>query len=50
MTFFTWLRHQLPRVAFPAGVPRMGPPTKIMATPTEIVFLYNQKNTWRLMC
>src|SRR6266567_4709576 len=34
---------------FPAGVPRMGPPTKIMATPTEVVFLYNQKNTWRLV-
>jgi hypothetical protein len=34
---------------FPAGVPRMGPPTKIMATPTEMVFLYNQKNTWRLI-
>ena len=34
---------------FPAGVPRMGPPTKIMATPAEVVFLYNQKNTWRLV-
>jgi len=34
---------------FPAGVPLMGPPTKIMATPTEVVFLYNQKNTWRLI-
>jgi hypothetical protein len=34
---------------FPAGVPRMGPPTKIMATLTEVVFLYNQKNTWRLI-
>jgi hypothetical protein len=34
---------------FPAGVPRMGPPTKIMATSTEVVFLYNQKNTWRLI-
>jgi hypothetical protein len=34
---------------FPAGVPRMGPPTKIMATATEVVFLYNQKNTWRLI-
>jgi hypothetical protein len=34
---------------FPAGVPRMGAPTKIMATPTELVFLYNQKNTWRLI-
>jgi hypothetical protein len=27
----------------------MGPPTKIMATPSEVVFLYNQKNTWRLV-
>ncbi len=34
---------------FPAGVPRMGPPTKIMARATEVVFLYNQKNTWRLI-
>jgi len=34
---------------FPAGVPRMGPPNKIMATPTEVVLLYNQKNTWRLV-
>ena len=34
---------------FPAGVPRMGAPGKIMATPTELVFLYNQKNTWRLV-
>jgi len=32
---------------FPAGVPRMGAPVKIMATPTDVVFLYNQKNTWR---
>jgi hypothetical protein len=32
---------------FPAGVPRMGPPNKTRATPTEMVFLYNQKNTWR---
>jgi hypothetical protein len=32
---------------FPAGVPRMGPPVKIMATPTEMVFLYQAKNTWR---
>lgn len=32
---------------FPAGVPRMGPPTKIMATPTEMVFLYQARNTWR---
>ena len=32
---------------YPAGIPRMGPPQKIMATPTEIVFLYQQKNTWR---
>ena len=34
---------------FPAGVPRMGAPTKVMATPTEVVFLYNQKNIWRLI-
>lgn len=32
---------------FPAGVPRMGPPVKIMATPAEMVFLYQAKNTWR---
>ena len=32
---------------FPAGVPRMGAPLKIMATPTEIVFLYQARNTWR---
>jgi hypothetical protein len=32
---------------FPAGVPRMGAPMKIMATPTEVVLLYQAKNTWR---
>jgi hypothetical protein len=32
---------------FPAGVPRMGPPTKIVQTPTEMIFLYNQRNTFR---
>ena len=33
----------------PAGVPRMGPPGKIVQTPTEVVFLYPTKNTFRLI-
>jgi len=33
----------------PAGVPRMGPPTKIVQTPTELIFLYNQRNTFRII-
>lgn len=32
---------------FPAGVPRMGAPMKIMASASEVVLLYQQKNTWR---
>jgi len=31
----------------PAGVPRMGFPNKIVATPTEVVFLYDTENTFR---
>ena len=31
----------------PAGVPRMGAPTRILQTATDLVFLYNQKNTFR---
>lgn len=34
-------------LCFPAGVPRMGPPAKIVQTPTELIFLYNQRNTFR---
>ena len=34
-------------LCFPAGVPRMGPPTKIVQTPGEFTFLYAQRNTFR---
>jgi hypothetical protein len=33
----------------PTGVPRMGPPSKILQTPTEVVFLYQQGNTFRVV-
>jgi hypothetical protein len=33
----------------PAGLPRMGPPTKIVQTPTELVFLYAAKSTFRVI-
>jgi len=33
----------------PAGVPRIGPPIKIMQTPTEVVFMYQARNTWRVI-
>ena len=33
----------------PAGVPRMGPPAKIVQTPTELIFLYGQGNTFRVI-
>jgi len=33
----------------PAGVPRMGPPAKIVQTPTEVVFLYAQGNIFRVI-
>ncbi len=33
----------------PAGVPRMGPPNKIVQTPTEVIFMYNAKNTYRII-
>ena len=33
----------------PAGVPRMGPPAKIVQTPTELIFLYAQGNTFRVI-
>jgi len=33
----------------PAGVPRMGPPMKIIQLPNEVVFLYNARNTWRII-
>jgi hypothetical protein len=33
----------------PAGVPRMGPPAKIVQTATELVFLYGQGNVFRII-
>ena len=33
----------------PAGVPRMGPPAKIVQTPTELIFLYAQGNVFRVI-
>ena len=33
----------------PAGVPRMGPPAKIVQTQTELIFLYAQGNTFRVI-
>ena len=33
----------------PAGVPRMGPPAKIIQTATEVVFLYQQGNIFRVI-
>ena len=33
----------------PAGVPRMGPPQKIVQTATELIFLYARANTFRVI-
>ena len=33
----------------PAGVPRMGPPTKIVQTPTEVILLYQSHNQFRVI-
>jgi hypothetical protein len=33
----------------PAGVPRMGPPAKIVQTGTELIFLYQQGNIFRII-
>jgi hypothetical protein len=33
----------------PAGVPRMGPPAKIVQTATELIFLYQQGNIFRVI-
>jgi len=33
----------------PLGVPRMGPPNKIVQTPTEMIFLYQVRNTFRVI-
>ena len=36
-------------ICMPAGVPRMGPPIRILQSETDIVFLYQQRNTWRVI-
>ncbi len=33
----------------PNGVPRMGPPGKIVQTPTELIFMYQNANTFRVI-
>jgi hypothetical protein len=34
---------------FPAGVPRMGPPVRILQTARDVVFLYREKNIYRVI-
>jgi hypothetical protein len=34
---------------YPAGLPRIGPPSKIVQTPTELIFLYQSHNTFRVI-
>jgi len=34
---------------YPEGLPRIGAPSKIVQTPTEIIFLYQNKNTFRVI-
>jgi len=36
-------------ICLPAGVPRMGPPIRILQTATDVVLLYQQRNTWRVV-
>ena len=33
----------------PVGLPRIGAPIRIIQTPTEVVLLYNNRNTWRVV-
>jgi hypothetical protein len=34
---------------FPPGVPRLGPPSRIIQTPKDVVLLYNNRNMWRVI-
>lgn len=34
---------------YPDGLPRIGPPSKIVQTPTEMIFLYQAHNTFRVI-
>lgn len=36
-------------ICMPAGVPRMGAPSKIVQTPKELIFLYANRNTFRVI-
>jgi hypothetical protein len=33
----------------PVGLPRIGPPIRIIQTPNEVILLYNNRNTWRVV-
>jgi len=34
---------------FPPGVPRLGPPMRIMHTPKDVVLMYQNRNMWRVV-
>ena len=36
-------------ICMPAGIPRMGPPIRILQSDEDVVFLYQQRNTWRVI-
>ncbi len=36
-------------ICLPAGVPRMGPPIRIVQTESDVVLLYQHRNTWRVV-
>lgn len=36
-------------ICMPEGVPRMGPPMRILQTESDVVLLYQHRNTWRVV-
>jgi hypothetical protein len=34
---------------FPPGVPRLGPPMRIVQTTTDVILMYQNRNTWRVV-
>ncbi len=36
-------------ICMPAGVPRMGPPVRIIQSESDVVLLYQPRNTWRVV-
>ncbi|HSG64042.1 MAG TPA: hypothetical protein VLD39_03545 [Gammaproteobacteria bacterium] len=36
-------------ICMPSGVPRIGPPIRIIQTPRDVVLLYQERNTWRVV-